>query len=72
MGNSLNFLLKSLLMCINQARNSKIIYWSHLYVSVVNVPLVFKEKAAHRVSRIKFQDSPNLTTLIVTLTYRRS
>ena len=59
-------------MCTNQ-REIKNNYTGHiLYVKCGKCPSCLQEKAAHRVSRIKFQDSPNLTTLIVTLTYRRT
>lgn len=59
-------------MCTNQ-REIKNLYTGHtLYVKCGKCPACLQEKAAHRVSRIRAQDSPNLTTLMVTLTYRRN
>ena len=55
-------------MCTNQ-REIKNLYTGHtLYVKCGKCPACLQEKAAHRVSRIKAQDSPNLSTLMVTLT----
>ena len=59
-------------MCTNQ-REIRNLYTGHtLYVKCGHCPACLQEKAAHRVSRIKFQDSKDLVTLIVTLTYRRT
>lgn len=59
-------------MCTNQ-REIKNLYTGHtLYVKCGKCPACLQEKAAHRVSRIKAQDSPYLSTIMITLTYRRN
>ena len=48
-------------------------YTGHkLYVKCGKCPACLQEKAAHRVSRIKAEDSPLCDTIMCTLTYRRN
>lgn len=59
-------------MCTNQ-REIVNKYTGHkLYVKCGHCPACLQEKAAHRVSRIKAEDSPLTDTIMVTLTYRRN
>ena len=59
-------------MCTNQ-REIVNKYTGHkLFVKCGRCPSCLQEKAAHRVSRIKAQDSPLTDTIMCTLTYRRN
>ena len=58
-------------MCTNQREITNKYTGRKLYVKCGHCPACLQEKAAHRVSRIKAQDSPDLDCVMVTLTYRR-
>ena len=59
-------------MCTNQREITNKYTGHKLYVKCGHCPACLQEKAANRVSRIKAQDSPDLDTIMVTLTYRRN
>lgn len=58
-------------MCTHQYRIINRYTNKELYVKCGKCPACLQEKASYRVSRIKAQDSSDLVTLLVTLTYRR-
>ena len=57
-------------MCINQREITNKYTGHKLYVKCGHCAACLQEKAAHRVSRIKAQNSDNTETFLLTLTYR--
>ena len=58
-------------MCINQRRIVNRYTGKSMYVNCGHCPACLQQKAAHRVSRIKFNNSDGFTTYLLTLTYAR-
>ena len=58
-------------MCINQRRIVNRYTGKSMYVNCGHCPACLQQKAAHRVSRIKFNNSYGFTTYLLTLTYAR-
>ena len=59
-------------MCTNQREIINKYTGHRLYVKCGHCTACLQEKAAHRVSRIKAEDSPLTDTIMCTLTYRRN
>ena len=58
-------------MCTNQREITNKFTGHKLYVKCGHCPACLQEKAVHRVSRIKAEDSPYTDTIMCTLTYKR-
>ena len=59
-------------MCTNQREIINRYTGHRFYVKCGHCTACLQEKAAHRVSRIKAEDSPLTDTIMCTLTYRRN